>query len=132
MLSPNQIQKLLNQYLVADYEQPINGEIMKAVASRVTEKSDVLLLAAVDMDDSGPYEIAEPRVITALETYTPSCKYIGSHSYNIISNQNTGLQTPRLKRLAEIVSQQAMQQQEKTEYAQDDMNEQSDIETNGA
>ena len=75
MLSPNQIQKLLNQYLVADYEQPINGEIMKAVASRVTEKSDVLLLAPVDMEDSGPYEIAEPRVITALETYTPSCKF---------------------------------------------------------
>ncbi|KAK4193089.1 putative myosin-2 [Podospora australis] len=99
MLSPNQIQKLLNQYLVADYEQPINGEIMKAVASRVTEKSDVLLLQAVDMDDSGPYEIAEPRVITALETYTPSW-----------------LQTPRLKRLAEIVSQQAIAQQEKMEY----------------
>lgn len=74
MLSANQIQKLLNQYLVADYEQPINGEIMKAVASRVSEKSDVLLLTAVDMEDSGPYEIAEPRVITALETYTPSCK----------------------------------------------------------
>src|SRR3954469_6912133 len=73
-LSPNQIQKLLNQYLVADYEQPINGEIMKAVASRVSEKSDALLLQAVDMDDSGPYEIAEPRSITALETYTPSCK----------------------------------------------------------
>ncbi|KAJ5320518.1 hypothetical protein PENANT_c033G03137 [Penicillium antarcticum] len=98
MLSPNQIQKLLNQYLVADYEQPINGEIMKAVASRVTEKSDVLLLAPVDMEDSGPYEIAEPRVITALETYTPSW-----------------LQTPRLKRLAEIVSAQAMAQQEKLE-----------------
>ncbi|KAL1619479.1 Myosin type-2 heavy chain 1 [Neofusicoccum ribis] len=101
MLSPNQIQKLLNQYLVADYEQPINGEIMKAVASRVTEKSDVLLLTAVDMEDSGPYEIAEPRVITALETYTPSW-----------------LQTPRLKRLAEIVSAQAMAQQEKLEYEQ--------------
>jgi len=55
MLSPNQIQKLLNQYLVADYEQPINGEIMKAVASRVTEKSDVLLLTAVDMEDSGAF-----------------------------------------------------------------------------
>ncbi|KAI9837583.1 MAG: hypothetical protein M1819_007234 [Sarea resinae] len=99
MLSPNQIQKLLNQYLVADYEQPINGEIMKAVASRVTEKSDVLLLTAVDMEDSGPYEIAEPRVITALETYTPSW-----------------LQTPRLKRLAEIVSAQAMAQQDKLEF----------------
>ncbi|KAI0199074.1 P-loop containing nucleoside triphosphate hydrolase protein [Astrocystis sublimbata] len=101
MLSPNQIQKLLNQYLVADYEQPINGEIMKAVASRVTEKSDVLLLQAVDMDDSGPYAIGEPRAITALETYTPSW-----------------LQTPRLKRLAEIVSAQAIAQQEKLE-AQD-------------
>ncbi|KAI5310400.1 Myosin type-2 heavy chain 1, partial [Ascosphaera atra] len=100
MLSPNQIQKLLNQYHTADYEQPINGEIMKAVASRVTEKSDVLLLTPVDMEDSGPYEIAEPREITALETYTPSW-----------------LQTPRLKRLAEIVSTQAMAQQEKLEMA---------------
>ena len=98
-LSPNQIQKLLNQYLVADYEQPINGDIMKAVASRVNEKGDVLLLTAVDMEDSGPYEIAEPRVITALETYTPSW-----------------LQTPRLKRLAEIVSAQAVAQQEKLEF----------------
>ena len=120
-LSPNQIQKLLNQYLVADYEQPINGEIMKAVASRVTEKSDVLLLTAVDMDDSGPYEIAEPRVITALETYTPSCKCFGAYQY--IQNQHpcgllilSGLQTPRLKRLAEIVSAQAIAQQEKLEY----------------
>lgn len=106
-LSPNQIQKLLNQYLVADYEQPINGDIMKAVASRVTEKGDVLLLTAVDMEDSGPYEIAEPRVITALETYTPSW-----------------LQTPRLKRLAEIVSAQAVAQQEKLEF---DPSEQQDI-----
>ncbi|XXH00264.1 nucleoside triphosphate pyrophosphohydrolase ham1 [Hypoxylon texense] len=106
MLSPNQIQKLLNQYLVADYEQPINGEIMKAVASRVTEKSDVLLLQAVDMDDSGPYEIAEPRAITALETYTPSW-----------------LQTPRLKRLAEIVSAQAIAQQEKLDSDEYDEND---------
>ena len=72
---------------------------MKAVASRVTEKGDVLLLAAVDLEDSGPYEIAEPRVITALETYTPSW-----------------LQTPRLKRLTEIVSAQAVAQQDRVEY----------------
>ncbi|RAL60172.1 hypothetical protein DID88_000796 [Monilinia fructigena] len=79
------------------------------------KRATFLLLTAVDMDDSGPYEIAEPRVITALETYTPSW-----------------LQTPRLKRLAEIVSQQAIQQQEKMEYAQDDINEQLDNEANGA
>jgi myosin-5 len=105
MLSPNQIQKLLNQYLVADYEQPINGEIMKAVASRVTEKSDVLLLTAVDMEDSGPYEIAEPRVITALETYTPSCKPALSsskqpHANNFPRAPNTAPQAPRRNRLA--------------------------------
>lgn len=80
---------------------------MKAVASRVTEKGDVLLLTAVDMEDSGPYEIAEPRVITALETYTPSW-----------------LQTPRLKRLADIVSAQAAAQQEKLEF---EVPEQQDI-----
>ena len=117
MLSPNQIQKLLNQYLVADYEQPINGEIMKAVASRVTEKGDVLLLTAVDMEDSGPYEIAEPRVITALETYTPSCELSQLiHIFRTNTDSSQGLQTPRLKRLAEIVSAQAMAQQEKLDY----------------
>lgn len=31
-LSPSKIQKLLNRYLVADYEQPISGEIMESVA----------------------------------------------------------------------------------------------------
>lgn len=78
---------------------------MKAVASRVTDpKSDVLLLQAVDMEDSGPYEIAEPRVITALETYTPSW-----------------LQTPRLKRLAEIVSAQAVMQQQLDANGKEDM-----------
>ncbi|KAF3211616.1 Myosin type-2 heavy chain 1 [Orbilia oligospora] len=104
MLSPQQIQKLLNQYLVADYEQPINGEIMKAVEKRaITDKNEVLLLAPVDMDDSGPYEIAEPRQITALETYLPSW-----------------LQLPKLRRLTEIVSAQAIAQQER------------DISTNGS
>lgn len=122
MLSPNQIQKLLNQYLVADYEQPINGEIMKAVASRVTEKSDVLLLTAVDMEDSGPYEIAEPRVITALETYTPSCKFSVRCDLWILLTLIKGLQTPRLKRLAEIVSAQAIAQQDKAEFGSPIMN----------
>lgn len=94
---------------------------MKAVASRVTEKGDILLLQAVDLEDSGPYEIAEPRVITALETYTPSW-----------------LQTPRLKRLAEIVSAQAVAQQDKLTFDPEppnlddgqDLAEVSDVELN--
>lgn len=104
---------------------------MKAVASRVTEKSDVLLLTAVDMDDSGPYEIAEPRVITALETYTPSCKSL-LYRRRMFANTWTGLQTPRLKRLAEIVSAQAIAQQEKNDYLEEDSNDLTDNEMNGA
>lgn len=76
---------------------------MRAVASRVTEKSDVLLLQAVDMDDSGPYDIAEPRQITALETYTPSW-----------------LPCPRLRRIADIVSTQAALQRAKVEGADEE------------
>jgi myosin V len=70
------------------------------------------------MEDSGPYEIAEPRVITALETYTPSCKPSLLCLFTLDMNDRhanmcvLGLQTPRLKRLAEIVSAQAMAQQE--------------------
>jgi hypothetical protein len=70
------------------------------------------------MEDSGPYEIAEPRVITALETYTPSCKnspITAAPWHQLMLTSNLGLQTPRLKRLAEIVSAQAMAQQEKAD-----------------
>jgi myosin-5 len=74
------------------------------------------------MEDSGPYEIAEPRVITALETYTPSCKLHLPNYMHTHTNPHPGLQTPRLKRLAEIVSQQAIAQQEKMEFEQPEMN----------
>ena len=46
---------------------------MKAIALR-EEKSGTRLLQAVDMSDGGPYEIAEPRVITAFEAYVPPCE----------------------------------------------------------
>jgi myosin V len=49
-----------------------------------------------------------------------------------VTNVSVGLQTPRLKRLAEIVSAQAIAQQEKLEYSQDDINDLSDSEPNGA
>jgi myosin-5 len=71
---------------------------MKAVASRVTEKSDVLLLTPVDMEDSGPYEIAEPRVITALETYTPSCECFDQMAPRVLTISrapNTAFETSR-------------------------------------
>jgi len=49
-----------------------------------------------------------------------------------MTNLMLGLQTPRLKRLAEIVSAQAIAQQEKLEYSQEDATDLSDSEPNGA
>jgi myosin-5 len=64
ILSPTQIQKLISQYHVADYENPIRPEILRAVATRVVsgDKSDVLLLDSVLVDDTTtPFEIPGPR-----------------------------------------------------------------------
>ena len=49
-----------------------------------------------------------------------------------VTNILLGLQTPRLKRLAEIVSAQAIAQQEKLDYPEDDNNNLTDSELNGA
>lgn len=64
ILSPTQIQKLISQYHVADYENPISPVILRAVAARVVsgDKSDVLLLDSVSMDETTvPFEIPGPR-----------------------------------------------------------------------
>ena len=46
---------------------------MRAIASRVTTKDATLFLQAVDLDNTG-YDVAEPRTITALVAYIPSCE----------------------------------------------------------
>lgn len=89
-LTPVQIQKLVNQYSVADYEEPIPAEIMTAVAARVkndSSKNDSLLLEQCPVDDSGPFEIIEPRVLKRIESYIPGW-----------------LQVPSLRRLAELTA----------------------------
>jgi myosin V len=72
MLTPTQIQKLINQYFVADYETPIPPEILRAVASRVVagDRNDHLLLSP-ETEEAGPYELPLPREISYLETFVP-------------------------------------------------------------
>jgi myosin-5 len=88
-LTPAQIQKLINAYLVADYEQPISPEILTAVAARVKndDKDNTLLLESIPIDDSGPFEIMEPRTLKRIESYIPGF-----------------LQVPNLRRLAELTA----------------------------
>ncbi|KAI9317670.1 P-loop containing nucleoside triphosphate hydrolase protein [Dichotomocladium elegans] len=74
ILSPSQIQKLIYQYQSADYENPIQPDILKVVASRVVSgnASDILLLDTVAIDDTtNPFEIPPPRE-TELQCYLPS------------------------------------------------------------
>ncbi|KAI9309380.1 P-loop containing nucleoside triphosphate hydrolase protein [Cunninghamella echinulata] len=74
ILSPTQIQKLITNYLVADYESPISQVIQKAVADHIVsgDQSDVLLLDSVAIDDTtNPFEIPIPRD-TKAQKYLPS------------------------------------------------------------
>ncbi|KAK9367129.1 P-loop containing nucleoside triphosphate hydrolase protein [Lipomyces kononenkoae] len=87
-LTASQIQKLISQYQVADYEAPISSEILKVIAKKaIVADQDVLLLEQVPLDDSGPFEIALPRQMTVLETYMPGW-----------------LQVPNLRRLTELTA----------------------------
>ncbi|CAG8768035.1 22876_t:CDS:2, partial [Racocetra persica] len=75
MLTPSQIQKLISHYFVADYENPISPEILKAVASRVTanDRKDILLLDTTPLEDSGPFEVPLPREVHPPDNYVPAC-----------------------------------------------------------
>ncbi|BGP38330.1 Myosin type-2 heavy chain 1 [Rhodotorula kratochvilovae] len=73
MLTPTQIQKLVANYYVADYENPISPEILRAVNGRVVagDKNDHLLLPP-EVEEAGSYETPMPREVTGIETYIPA------------------------------------------------------------
>ncbi|CAO3661347.1 unnamed protein product [Rhizopus stolonifer] len=74
ILSPTQIQKLISQYHIADYENPIKPDLLRTVASHVVsgDKADVLLLDSVSIEDtSNAFSIPLPRD-TKPENYLPS------------------------------------------------------------
>ncbi|KAI8330711.1 P-loop containing nucleoside triphosphate hydrolase protein [Chlamydoabsidia padenii] len=72
LLAPTQVQKLLQNYYVADYEDPISNDILRAVASKVSsgDTNDILLLDNVSLDDS-PYEVPEPETVV-ITNYLPA------------------------------------------------------------
>lgn len=87
-LTPLQIQKLISQYLVADYEPPISTEILNMVAAKAkTESQAPLMLEQIPIDDSGPFELVDPRPLERLESYVPGW-----------------LQVPTVKRLSDLTA----------------------------
>ncbi|GAA6027831.1 hypothetical protein JCM8097_001737 [Rhodosporidiobolus ruineniae] len=88
MLTPTQIQKLVANYYVADYENPISPEILRAVNARVVagDKSDHLLLPP-EVEEAGPYETPLAREVTGIEVYIPAW-----------------LQAPHLRQVVQLVA----------------------------
>jgi hypothetical protein len=60
--------ELIANYYVADYENTLSPEILRAVNSRVIagDKNDHLLLPP-EVEEAGPYEVPLPREVTGIE-----------------------------------------------------------------
>ncbi|KAI8145900.1 P-loop containing nucleoside triphosphate hydrolase protein [Fennellomyces sp. T-0311] len=70
ILSPPQVHKLVQSYSAAEYEDPISHDVLRAAASRISDKKEVLL-SSVPLDDS-VYEVPAPYPEAAADTYLPA------------------------------------------------------------
>ncbi|KAI9300839.1 P-loop containing nucleoside triphosphate hydrolase protein [Cunninghamella echinulata] len=64
MLSPTQIQKLLQNYHIAEYEEPINHDIIRSVPSKSTNSDNKQLLLENDTLDNTVFELSELRDVS--------------------------------------------------------------------
>lgn len=74
-LKPNQIQKLISQYYVADYETPISPEVLQAVADRVKSTDagqDLFELVSSDGYFNDPFRTVSLRPFSRVEAYVPA------------------------------------------------------------
>lgn len=102
----HKFKKLISQYHTADYEAPLNAEILRAVAARVKpeDKNDQLLLAP-ETDDVGPYQLPPPREIVNLETCECVLSVFRCRSYHsCVVDVPAWLNIPTVRRLAALVA----------------------------
>ncbi|CAH6721104.1 myosin-2 [[Candida] jaroonii] len=76
-LKPSQIQKLISQYYVADYETPISPEVLQAVADRVklsndSTNQDLFELVSTDGYFNDPFRTVNLRPFSRVEAYVPA------------------------------------------------------------
>ncbi|KAG1149991.1 hypothetical protein G6F37_006080 [Rhizopus arrhizus] len=70
-LAPTQIQQLIQNYSIADYEEPISNEILRTVASRVSgsDTGNVILLDNASLEEND-YDLPEPHIVD-ISSYIP-------------------------------------------------------------
>lgn len=76
-LKPIQIQKLISQYYIADYETPIAPDVLQAVADRVKEldsgnNDDLFEMVSTDGHFDDPFRTVNLRPFLRVEAYVPA------------------------------------------------------------
>ena len=76
-LKPIQIQKLISQYFVADYETPIAPNVLQAVADRVkttdgTNSDELFEVVSTDGHFNDPFRSVNLRPFSRVEAYVPA------------------------------------------------------------
>lgn len=96
-LKPFQIQKLLQQYAVADYEAPLDSKVLNMVAERVKEQqgdSNGFLEQVNDGNFEDPFRKTDLRPFSKVEAYVPAW-----------------LNLPHVRRIIELVTKNAAAQE---------------------
>lgn len=106
-LKPIQIQKLISQYYVADYETPIAPNVLQAVADKVkandgTNNDDLFEMVSTDGHFNDPFRTVSLRPFSRVEAYVPAW-----------------LSLPVIRRIVELVAKNASVQ-ESTNLEDDD------------
>lgn len=100
--------ELVANYYVADYENPISPEILRAVNARVVagDKNDHLLLPP-EVEEAGPYETPLPREVTGIEvSISPCCDLALSFTDPLLPQTYipAWLTAPHLRQLVQLVA----------------------------
>lgn len=107
-LKPIQIQKLISQYYVAEYETPIAPDVLQAVADKVKSSDgsndDLFEVVATDGHFDDPFRAVNLRPFSRVEAYVPAW-----------------LSLPVIRRIVELVAKNASVQEEPITSAEDEL-----------
>lgn len=109
-LKPIQIQKLISQYYVADYETPIAPHVLQIVADKVKESDssnadDLFELVSTDGHFNDPFRNIELRPFSRVEAYVPAW-----------------LNLPVIRRIVELVAKNASAQETQHSTIENEVN----------
>lgn len=118
-LKPIQIQKLISQYYIADYETPIAPDVLQAVADRVKESDsgnndDLFELVSTDGHFDDPFRTVSLRPFLRVEAYVPAW-----------------LTLPIIRRIVELVAKNATAQESRAHEDMEEEDEEQQVQKQG-